>query len=385
MMAMNDSDDIVFKFNDKINFWLIRADGGKYYDDFVNNDYIGIRYNRITVEELRKLANENIISVDAIKDLMFDQYAKENQISIDNLPVDSRRQLTVHAKQAYLFTFEMKIGDFVLTPAKKSYQFALGVIEGEPYDEKVEVVQKRIKQMQNKDIVYPCSDYRKRRKIHWISVISRQDLPKELAWIMNAHQAIAELSIQDKSKLFNLVSPIYNYNHKYYLRVYTSHGGNLSMYDWNKLVSVLPKEEQKNIDLKADVNSPGYLTFLMNNFHDLINMCKAIGIPVATSGGVIAVIKFILESIVGKNNLKEKGIIEWCQDISRRHSDNKLHKLKNEQNYKDLVSEEGTSTIAKKLGLKIKRTGKVIEKNDDTVVPLHLNGDSETNNEKKES
>ena len=35
MMAMNDSDDIVFKFNDKINFWLIRADGGKYYDDFM--------------------------------------------------------------------------------------------------------------------------------------------------------------------------------------------------------------------------------------------------------------------------------------------------------------------------------------------------------------
>lgn len=71
-MTMNDSDDIVFKFNDKIDFWLIRADGGKYYDDFVNNDYIGIRYNRITVDELNKLANENIISVDAIKDLMFD-------------------------------------------------------------------------------------------------------------------------------------------------------------------------------------------------------------------------------------------------------------------------------------------------------------------------
>ena len=380
---MNDVDDIVFKFNDKINFWLIRADGGKYYDDFVNNDYIGIRYNRITVEELNKLADENIITVNAIKDLMFDQYAKENQISIDNLPVDSRRQLTVHAKQTYLFTFEMKIGDLVLTPAKKSYKFALGVIVGEPYDEKADVVQKRIKQMKNKDIVYPCSDYRKRRKVHWISVISRQDLPKELAWIMNAHQAIAELSIQDKSKLFNLVSPIYNYNHKYYLRVYTSRGGNLSMYDWSRLVSVLPEEEQRSIDLKADVNSPGYLTFLMNNFHDLINMCTAIGIPVATSGGVIAVIKFTLESIVGKDNLKEKGVIEWCQDVSRRHSDNKLHKLENEQKYKELSVQERELTIAKKLGLKIKRTGKVIEKNDDTVVPLHLDVDSET--DKKES
>ena len=112
-------------------------------------------------------------------------------------------------------------------------------------------------------------------------------------------------------------------------------------------------------------------------------MCTAIGIPVATSGGVIAVIKFTLESIVGKDNLKEKGVIEWCQDVSRRHSDNKLHKLENEQKYKELSVQEREPTIAKKLGLKIKRTGKVIEKNDDTVVPLHLDVDSET--DKKES
>lgn len=379
---MNDVDDIVFKFNDKINFWLIRADGGKYYDDFVNNDYIGIRYNRITVEELNKLADENIITVDAIKDLMFDQYAKENQISIDNLPVDSRRQLTVHAKQTYLFTFEMKIGDLVLTPAKKSYKFALGVIVGEPYDEKADVVQKRIKQMKNKDIVYPCSDYRKRRKVHWISVISRQDLPKELAWIMNAHQAIAELSIQDKSKLFNLVSPIYNYNHKYYLRVYTSRGGNLSMYDWSRLVSVLPEEEQKSIDLKADVNSPGYLTFLTNNFHDLISVCKIVGMPVAAGGGVIAGIKFILESIVGKDNLKKKGLVIWWQDVCRMYSDNKLHKLKNEQKYKELSGQKEKTTVAKKLGLKVERTGKVVEKNNGTLVPFQLDDNSKVNKKK---
>ena len=383
-MTMNDSDDIVFKFNDKIDFWLIRADGGKYYDDFVNNDYIGIRYNRITVDELNKLANENIISVDAIKDLMFDQYAKENQISIDNLPVNSRRQLTVHAKQTYLFAFGMKIGDLVLTPAKKSYKFALGVIVGKPYDENADVVQKRIKQMQNEDIVYPCSDYRKRRKIHWISVISRQDLPKELAWIMNAHQATAKLSIQDKSKLFNLVSPIYNYNHKYYLRVYTSHGGNLSMYDWYRLVSVLPEEKQKNIDLKADVNSHGYLTFLTSNFSDLISITKVIIGPTAVSGGAVAIIKMLLNAIVGKDNLKKEGLVEWAQDVARRHSDNKLHNLKNKQECEKIKR----GKLANEFDLEIKRQGKPIEKNKDTVVPFHLDDeddDSKFSNKKKES
>ena len=42
-------------FNDDNRFWLIRAEGGKFFDDFVNNDYVGIKYNRITIKELNKL------------------------------------------------------------------------------------------------------------------------------------------------------------------------------------------------------------------------------------------------------------------------------------------------------------------------------------------
>lgn len=258
---MDDSENIVFHFNDKINFWLVRADGGKYFNDFVNNDYIGIKYNRVTIKDLNKIREESIVSLDTVRDLMFKEYIKEKKISINNLDTKARRQLTLHAKQTELFAFEMKLGDLVITPAKKSYKFALGVIVGEPFDEKMNVIQRRINQSLNKDIVYACSDYTKRRKIQWLSIIDRRDLPKELAWIMNAHQAIAKLVVQDKSKLFSLVSPIYKYNDQYYLRIYTGKGSNLSIYDWNKLISSLPEDQLKDIDLRANINSPGYFTF----------------------------------------------------------------------------------------------------------------------------
>ena len=48
----------IFHFNDKINFWLVRANGGNYFDDFINNDYIGIKYNRVTVSDLNKLKSK---------------------------------------------------------------------------------------------------------------------------------------------------------------------------------------------------------------------------------------------------------------------------------------------------------------------------------------
>ena len=305
---MDDSENIIFHFNDRINFWLVRADGGKYFDDFVNNDYIGIKYNRVTIKDLNKIRKESIVSLDTVRDLMFKEYIKEKNISVNNLGTRARRQLTLHAKQTELFAFEMKVGDLVITPAKKSYKFALGVIVSEPFDEKTNVIHRRMNQSFNKDIVYACSDYRKRRKIQWLSIIDRRDLPKELAWIMNAHQAIAELVVRDKSKLFNLVSPIYKYNDQYYLRIYIGRGSNLSIYDWNKLISSLPNDQLKDIDLRANVNSPGYFTFLTSNMNGVEVILNSIwGFGVA---GVFALIRQVVQDIIGKDNLKKKGIIE---------------------------------------------------------------------------
>lgn len=368
---MDDSENIIFHFNDRINFWLVRADGGKYFDDFVNNDYIGIKYNRVTIKDLNKIRKESIVSLDTVRDLMFKEYIKEKNISVNNLGTRARRQLTLHAKQTELFAFEMKVGDLVITPAKKSYKFALGVIVSEPFDEKTNVIHRRMNQSFNKDIVYACSDYRKRRKIQWLSIIDRRDLPKELAWIMNAHQAIAELVVRGKSKLFNLVSPIYKYNDQYYLRIYIGRGSNLSIYDWNKLISSLPNDQLKDIDLRANVNSPGYFTFLTSNMNGVEVILNSIwGFGVA---GVFALIRQVVQDIIGKDNLKKKGIIEWIQDVKRRHSDNKVHELENKKKCNELV---------KQMDLEIKCPGKKVEKNNSISEPIDLDEKTDSKKEK---
>lgn len=365
----------IFHFNDKINFWLVRANGGNYFDDFINNDYIGIKYNRVTVSDLNKLKSKEIVSLDNVRNLMFEQYAKSKKSSVEALSTISKSQLTVHAKQTYLFNFEMKIGDFILTPNKKSYEFALGVVVSEAYDERIDVIAQRKEEFENGDIAYVPSDYRKRRKICWLSILERRELPRELAWIMNAHQAVALLDIPDKSQLLNLVSPIYKYNDKYYLRIFTQQGGELSVYDWSAFLSLLPEKRRKAIELHADVNSPVFFTFLTYNVDDIKNILNLIFGSSANNylrwmvvtGGVIV-------GLVGMDNLKNKGIIEWWQDVCKRHKQNKVDNLKLDNEYQQLKTSKGKGNkgIIHKLKLKLKRPGKKIDKNNDKIVPLDL-------------
>ena len=206
----------ILKFNRKTNFWLLRAEGGKYFSDFLNNDYVGIKYNKLTIDNIKKLQKQEFVTLEDIKQLMFKQYIKDNKTTIDNLSTTAKAQLTIHAKQTYLFVYEIKIGDFILVPAKHSYEFALGIVIGDPYDESITNIEKLRKDYENQDISYKPSGYLKRRSVQWISIINRNDLPKELAWIMNAHQAVASLDIDNKTKLFNLVSPVYKYEGKFY-------------------------------------------------------------------------------------------------------------------------------------------------------------------------
>lgn len=64
--------------------------------------------------------------------------------------------------------------------------------------------------------------------------------------------------------------------------------------------------------------------------HSIVVILSSIwGLPAA---GVVALIIQVVQDIVGKDNLKKKGIIEWIQDVKRRHSDNKVHELENKKN-----------------------------------------------------
>ncbi|WP_276804357.1 hypothetical protein [Lactobacillus hominis] len=362
------SEPYILKFSNKTNFWLLRAEGGKYFSDFLNNDYIGIRYNKLTINDIENLQQQEVVTLEDIKQLMFKQYIKDNKATINSLSTSAKTQLTIHAKQTYLFAYEIKIGDFILLPAKHSYEFALGMVVGDPYDENFEKIEELRRDYKNHDISYRPSNYVKRRSVQWISIIDRRDLPKELAWIMNAHQAVAVLKINNKTKLFDLVSPVYKYEDKFYLRVHTSKQSGFSVSDWAKLVSIFPKKSVNDIDMKANINSPGFITLVTSSMNNLSAFAK---VMFGSSIGGISffVIGKTLKLLLGEENLKKKGVIESIQDIWSKHKQNKVKNFKADLEYKELKAKDRRG---EELGLSIRREGKPIEKNKSKIISLDI-------------
>lgn len=378
----------ILEFNNSINFWLIRANGGKYYDDFINNEYVGIKYNLLTIAALKELGKDTLVSSDDVRNMMFEKYKTSAKKSSDSLTTISKTQLTLHAKQTYDFTFNMKMGDIVLTPAKRSHKFAIGVIMSEPYDASKKCLSRTKREYEDGDIQYVPSGCGKRRQVFWLHTVGREELPKELIWIINAHQAVTELTIADKSKLFNLIAPLYKYNGKYYLRLYTSKGDEFSLDDWSLLVSASKLNTEGKIDLRADINSPGFLTYLVEYASDIAKIATDLGIPpqqfwyivIAMLGG-----KKTVEFIAGKDNLKEKGFYNWLLEAienfwkyRKKIIEAKNDYLKSKKEHKELEKE-----VSQKLDLTLPRSKPIDEKNDSKLLNL-FSGDEDKNNDDTE-
>lgn len=139
----------LLSFDPNINFWILRAEGGKYYDDFIDDNYIGIRYNKVMISDLVTLQNKSdiVISENVVRDLYREKYDPLGEKEMDR---STKQRLTQHAKQTYMFMFGMKDGDVVFVPSKRSEYFAVGFINGNPYDENPKRIQARKKHAPDK-------------------------------------------------------------------------------------------------------------------------------------------------------------------------------------------------------------------------------------------
>lgn len=359
----------LLSFAPDTNFWVIRAEGGKFYDDFIDDNYIGIRYNMVTVADLTELKeSDEILSEDSVKELYKKKYDPKGKKTMDR---SAKQRLTQHAKQTYLFTFNMKSGDVVFVPSKRSEYFAVGFINGDPYDESDNYIEERQKQAPANGLNFKVSDYKKRRKVCWVSYIRREELPSFLSWTVNAHQAIMDVkfnNIGQKTRLMGIVFPLFEYKNHIYLRIHTGKGNNLNLSDWNTITTFSQNPEK--IDMKANVNSPGDITFAVANtdwnllgilLHDLWNSTSNLHSLVFWGG---------IACFVFGTDFRKQGAINWFMNTYK----NLLDCI---QKTRDLKK---NNTAAKKLDLSIKTSGIAIRNEHKTK---KSNSDDDYHNEKR--
>lgn len=121
------------------NYWLVRTSGGVWYDEFSNDNFIGINWNELT-EKHCKTDNRT-----------------EAEVIISNNYPESKQPGKI-IKNIIKFYQEIKIGDVVMIPDENSKKINFGIISGEDVYE-ITVSQTKI------DEGY-CP-FKKRRKVSW--------------------------------------------------------------------------------------------------------------------------------------------------------------------------------------------------------------------------
>lgn len=141
------------------NYWFIRTQGGSYFDEFYFNQFVAIGWD----------------------DVPCLPEGERSQQILDQIKESGYVQATRVMNQVYRFCTELKIGDVVVIPSESSVAFAFGYIDSEVY----EVVPTQ------EEIEAGKCQYKRRRKIKWITGVPRNRVDPKLYAFFRNQQALS--------------------------------------------------------------------------------------------------------------------------------------------------------------------------------------------------
>ena len=155
-------------------YWLIRTQAGIYYESFVDNGYIGIGYNEVPYSQLSLLGVQD----DRILFTLFNSLKDFCEMIY---PEDTRPGLI--ASQLIKFAYNIKRGDIVVIPSENSETITIGYVE----DTTVHLASEL-------ETIETHCPFIKRKKVYWEKEIPREKLDPYLYRVLQAHQAINDIS-----------------------------------------------------------------------------------------------------------------------------------------------------------------------------------------------
>ncbi len=326
----------IYQFNSRAKYWLVRAEGGKYYDDFKYNHFISIHHNRVTLADLQTtnllLTTEKTI-----------EHYKQQIIRVYEDEELSKHQITFTAKRLYSFVEDMSIGDYVVVPSFKSNYFLIGQITSDVYEKDLPDEQVT----PNHD--YEQSDDIKRRNVKWINEVPRRKVNSKFLYsTLTVHHTI--FNITDLSRYIDgLISPLYFKDGKLHLwlRVNTKDPITSSM--WKSLYSIIDEYKNPEIDEEiiatSNVESPGEIT--------LQSIGQFVSDPnVILYSGLIAL--GILFGEVDIKGIKFKGVLPYLRErkiasLEQRKLTVEVETMEKDAELQDILREIQKEEARKKL------------------------------------
>lgn len=294
-------------------YWLVRAEGGKYYDNFKYERFISVHHNEITLEMLSftELLLTEEKTLEKFKEIVSRIHKDDNW---------SKQKIASIAKRLYYFVEGMSVGDYVVVPSHKSNYFLIGEIISDPFEESAE----NISSLKSS---YETVDHLKRRRVNWINEVPRYKMNSKFLYrTLTMHQAIIDVT-QHSEYIDGLISPLYAKNGNLFLRLNVNTDRPITSDMWYSLYSIINSsqnsEKNERIVVKANVESPGFivLSSSLAPFLDYIGQY-----PIQS--GILTLALLFGDIDIG--SIKLKGIVPSIQVMNQQRHQNKKARLENE-------------------------------------------------------
>lgn len=226
----------------KKNYWVIRADGGAYFNKFIEESFVALSH----VDELECTA-------DAIDNKILDTFS-----SI--LPAQKKG---FRQSQVFRFIDKININDWVITIGKRS--IAIGIIDSAPYLD---------------GSGFPNKNYYLglRRKVIWSSTLKRDSLPYDLQVALKCNQSLFSITKYHES-IYHTLFPFFIKGSKVHTSIKIRAQSNIKTRDVINLFELideidifchefLRKDSKNNRNssfVKAQFKSPGDIWAIYND------------------------------------------------------------------------------------------------------------------------
>lgn len=155
------------------NYWLIRTQSGEFYDSFRQHKFVAIEHEQISLYEVNKILEKN---------------GKDTKAALKELKALSQKKYPddrfgLIAGQVMKFVAELKKGDIVIIPSSNSEIISIG-----------EVTSSTIPELTQAELLKTECPYKKRKPVKWIKDIPRDSLDPFLYRMLQAHQAINNIT-----------------------------------------------------------------------------------------------------------------------------------------------------------------------------------------------
>jgi predicted Mrr-cat superfamily restriction endonuclease len=103
---LKDLESHIVTINDDCNYWFIRTIGGAYFNEFVENNFIAIGYNDVSLEDVREALKNGDKANSVLKE------------RIKRIYKEKEKRSRFAASQLLKFVAEIKPGDIIIIPSE---------------------------------------------------------------------------------------------------------------------------------------------------------------------------------------------------------------------------------------------------------------------------